>query len=412
MLFDIFHVMSTSLPAFDAERRQLAGLDLRLDCLIGNGRHGTVFAAHRGNGDGTVAVKIPVTGTLAHEAETLRRFAHPGVVVLLEGPLSNGAIITELCTDGTLAAALAADGVQPGAVVASWLIPIVDAVSHMHDDGWIHGDINPTNIGLRADGSAVLLDFATARIADATPLTQGTTRYLGEIRTAVTTVDVRALATTVLDAAANGPVRSAASDIVRRVDAGAVVDIADLAHILSDATDSTAGDRPAPGTRALPPGGTQDFGPRPGGRPQPIVTTASLRPLMIVAIMLGVALVGFSGERSTAPPEADRNPPQMIAAADTLTANQIGWRNGLLERTARTRDTHWSVGQSDDQAAVGDWDCDGSQTLGVYRPATGEWFAFDSWAENSQSTVAAGFRLDGSLFVEHNNGCDRPVVRG
>ncbi|RZV47828.1 MAG: hypothetical protein EX269_03865, partial [Acidimicrobiales bacterium] len=184
--------MSTSLPV--SETSLVARPDLRLDHLIGNGCHGTVFAAtRRVDEEGTtmaVAVKIPVAGSLAHEAAMLRRFAGPGVVRLYDGPLRNGSIVTELCVGGTLASTLAVDGPQLAAVVGNRMLPIIHAVKIMHSKGWMHGDINPTNIGFRDDGSAVLFDFATAHPDDGSPLPHGTTSYIGSLRCAVATVDV------------------------------------------------------------------------------------------------------------------------------------------------------------------------------------------------------------------------------
>ena len=49
-------------------------------------------------------------------------------------------------------------------------LPIIEALGEVHKAGVIHGDINPGNILLRKSGESVLLDFASARLALATPL--------------------------------------------------------------------------------------------------------------------------------------------------------------------------------------------------------------------------------------------------
>jgi len=45
------------------------------------------------------------------------------------------------------------------------LLPVLDGLELMHNAGFIHRDIKPDNIHIRADGSPVLLDFGSARAA-------------------------------------------------------------------------------------------------------------------------------------------------------------------------------------------------------------------------------------------------------
>src|SRR5437764_15185975 len=46
--------------------------------------------------------------------------------------------------------------------------PVLDALEMMHGESFLHRDIAPDNIIIRADGTPVLLDFGAARRAVAT----------------------------------------------------------------------------------------------------------------------------------------------------------------------------------------------------------------------------------------------------
>jgi serine/threonine protein kinase len=50
-------------------------------------------------------------------------------------------------------------------VLLLFIHPLLDALEHMHAAGFVHRDIKPTNIVVRPDGSPVLLDFDSARLA-------------------------------------------------------------------------------------------------------------------------------------------------------------------------------------------------------------------------------------------------------
>ena len=66
----------------------------------------------------------------------------------------------------------AARAVDIGALLAG-------ALAALHEAGYMHGDIKPSNVGFTSDGSPKLLDFGLAReTSDAAATRGGTVRYL------------------------------------------------------------------------------------------------------------------------------------------------------------------------------------------------------------------------------------------
>jgi hypothetical protein len=66
----------------------------------------------------------------------------------------------------------------------------------------------------------------------------------------------------------------------------------------------------------------------------------------------------------------------------------LSYADGILQAGGR----RWSLGRSGDQIATGDWGCQGTYTLALFRPSTGEVFRFDGWAgpdHDLQATVIA-----------------------
>jgi hypothetical protein len=86
-------------------------------------------------------------------------------------------------------------------------------------------------------------------------------------------------------------------------------------------------------------------------------------------------------------PDPDRSDPSGPAP------NASEHPGALLSRAGE----RFGVGEPGDEAVVGDWDCDGTATPGVVRPATGEVFLFDRWAEPGRPlTVTAALRVAGA----------------
>lgn len=188
---------------------------------------------------------------------------------------------------------------------------------------------------------------------------------------------------------------------------------------------------------------TRIFGPRPPLRPVAVERPApSWRRIGAVAALLlllppAVAALALRGDRAAVadavPPAAAAPAPVLITAdplplcdgvdipedADGTTVltgdlrgegcvSWVRYRDGVLE-VARGDDQplRFRLGGAGDQLLLGDWDCDGSQTAGLYRPATGEIFHFSDWAGASAPLTSAPGELSGIT-----GGTARVVVDG
>jgi len=424
LLFSIFRYMQNSSSTLDV---------WRLGAVLGSGRHGMVLrASHRDDENEVVAIKIPTHGqSLFAEAHALEQVgAHPHIVELLDGPMANGELVLAFCERGSLAER--GDGEWLNAdEAAAILSQIASALGAIHAAGWIHGDIAPANIGLRADGTVALLDFATARAADGSPLDEGTAEFAGTCRRADQRVDIRCLAASVMtvlpDPTADPSVtldarqlRAHLEEIIERCDRGETPTIDDLTRLPEHITPTQISAAKASSRRwtsgpRTP--RTAEFGPRPGGQPEADDETSRPLPLRyligLVAVIVVLSGVLFEPARTAASAPKAAELIDVTASADSLRDGGVEWVDGLAIVTSDDESTTtFAVGESGDLATLGDWSCDGLATIGVYRPSTGSWFTFDAWDAGALSSVEQLEVNASVLSVEHHSdGCDRPRIR-
>ena len=169
--------------------------EYRLDAVLGAGGFGITYRAYDAHLDMFVAIKeylpgefaarteastvVPKSNTDAQdyhwgltrfldEARTLARFNHPHLNRVLRFFESNGTayMVLEYINGETLADRLSREAYLEEDALQRLLDEVLSGLEVMHEAGYVHRDIKPGNLMLRAeDGSAVVLDFGAARQA-------------------------------------------------------------------------------------------------------------------------------------------------------------------------------------------------------------------------------------------------------
>ncbi|AZQ40553.1 serine/threonine protein kinase [Streptomyces cyaneochromogenes] len=162
----------------------------QLDTVIGSGGWGTVYEAHAVADGTTVAVKVLPTGALApnqraalgelvaREVRFSAEADHPHLVRTHavctvdapDLPDLHGAIALVMDrAEASLRQVLDSAGTgSPVPDAVRILRGVAAGLAHMHDAGWVHGDLKPANVLLGADGEARLADFGLATELDGT----------------------------------------------------------------------------------------------------------------------------------------------------------------------------------------------------------------------------------------------------
>ena len=162
----------------------LAG-KFRLTRRLGVGGMGTVYLARDLQLARDVAIKTPGRVSADHlmslrpEAWTMVTVTHPAAAQIYGIEFWRGRpfLIVEFLPGGTLEDRLR-DGPVPPLEAVSAIARLADALATLHEKGFLHGDIKPSNIGFTSNGSPKLLDFGLARETDDAATAGGTLRYL------------------------------------------------------------------------------------------------------------------------------------------------------------------------------------------------------------------------------------------
>ena len=116
---------------------------------------------------------------LKPEAWAMATVTHPAVAQIhgVESWRGRPFLVVEYLARGTLADRLGRGRVAPSQAVSVADV-LADALAALHETGYLHGDVKPSNVGLTANGSPKLLDFGLARGANDAVTRGGTLRYL------------------------------------------------------------------------------------------------------------------------------------------------------------------------------------------------------------------------------------------
>ena len=162
----------------------LAG-KFRLTRRLGAGGMGAVYLARDLRLERDVAIKILRARSLGRlmglkpEAWAMSTVTHPGVAQIygVESWRGRPFLVVEFLAGGTLEDRLRDGPLAPSQAV-SVVARLAGALAALHEKGFLHGDVKPSNIGFTAEGSPKLLDFGLAHAVDDAAMVGGTLPYL------------------------------------------------------------------------------------------------------------------------------------------------------------------------------------------------------------------------------------------
>jgi serine/threonine-protein kinase len=149
----------------------------RVESLLGQGGMGAVYRAWDTSLEIFVAVKENLDASpeaqkqFGREARILARLSHPNLPRVTDFffvPGQGQYLVMDFVDGEDLGQMLARLGQLPAPEVLHWVGQVCDALAYLHSQSSpvIHRDIKPTNIKIRQDGRAMLVDFGIAKLYD------------------------------------------------------------------------------------------------------------------------------------------------------------------------------------------------------------------------------------------------------
>jgi serine/threonine protein kinase/class 3 adenylate cyclase len=195
---EIYEVCWTSEERYQQLRRQLDGGETgtetgralgRYELLeeLGRGAMGVVYRAYDPTVGRIVALKtvrLDVTGPdheelirrLRQEAQAAGRLEHPNIVTVYDAGEVGGAFyLTMRYVKGrTLADLIPEHTLLPLKQIVLLFDQICEGLHYAHENDIVHRDLKPTNIIVNAEGTAMIVDFGIAKIAEGGTTKAGT----------------------------------------------------------------------------------------------------------------------------------------------------------------------------------------------------------------------------------------------
>jgi serine/threonine-protein kinase len=155
---------------------------------VGRGGAGVVYEAEDRDLQRQVALKVyhrPERDRtqLLHEAHVAVALSGPGVVRVFDANPEHGWLVMQWARLGSLRALLRERDLTALRPIEAWALPLARALSRVHAAGWVHHDVKPANILLRAPGEPLLTDFGIAR-REGEPSPPGSMGYVSPERLA------------------------------------------------------------------------------------------------------------------------------------------------------------------------------------------------------------------------------------
>jgi hypothetical protein len=100
---------------------------------------------------------------LLHETRVAVSLSGPGIVRIFDVDPQQGWLALEWATLGVLETLIRTRRVELLAPLRRWAIPLAAALARVHAAGWVHHDVKPANVPLRATDGPILSDFGIAR---------------------------------------------------------------------------------------------------------------------------------------------------------------------------------------------------------------------------------------------------------
>ena len=169
----------------ETETPKLLAGKFSLTRRLGSGGMGAAYLARDLRLERNVAIKT-LSGVsvlrlmgMKPEAWAMATVTHPAVAQIygIESWRGRPFLVVEFLPRGTLADRLRR-GPVPAPRAVRLAVLLANALGALHEAGYLHGDIKPSNVGFASDGSPKLLDFGLARETNDTTSVGGTARYL------------------------------------------------------------------------------------------------------------------------------------------------------------------------------------------------------------------------------------------